>query len=63
MQTARMHITFDVPIDRVWAVLIDYAGYARFPGVDSARVLQPGREQASWPIRCAGKSSARSIAS
>jgi uncharacterized protein YndB with AHSA1/START domain len=44
MQTARMQITFDVPIERVWEVLIDYPGYARFPGIDAARVLEPGRE-------------------
>lgn len=44
MQTARMHISFDVPIERVWDLLTDYAGYARFPGVDSARVLKAGRE-------------------
>src|SRR4029078_4397784 len=44
MQTARMQISFAVPIERVWDVLIDYAGYARFPGVASARVLRPGRE-------------------
>ena len=36
MQTARMHMIFDVPIERVWDALTDYAGYARFPGVDSA---------------------------
>jgi uncharacterized protein YndB with AHSA1/START domain len=45
MQTARMAITFDVPIELVWEVLTDYAGYARFPGVAAARVLKPGHEQ------------------
>lgn len=42
MLTARASIVFDVPIERVWEVATDYAGYARFPGVSAARVLEPG---------------------
>ena len=44
MQTTRMAITVDVPIEQVWNVMIDYAGYARFPGVQAARVIRPGRD-------------------
>jgi uncharacterized protein YndB with AHSA1/START domain len=44
MLTTRMTITFDVPIEQVWAVLSDYAGYARFPGVTAARVLKAGHD-------------------
>lgn len=44
MLTAHMNITFDVPVERVWDVMTDYAGYARFPGIHSARVLTPGED-------------------
>jgi uncharacterized protein YndB with AHSA1/START domain len=37
-------ITFQVPIDRVWAALTDYEGYVRFPKVQSARVLEQGKD-------------------
>ena len=42
METARMNAFINVPIERVWAVLTDYEGYARIPGVDSARLTTAG---------------------
>lgn len=44
MLTARFEIEFDAPIDRVWAVVTDYPGYARFPHIKSAKVVEPGAE-------------------
>ena len=44
MQTARMDIYIEAPIERVWDVLTDYAGYARIPQVRNARVVRTGRE-------------------
>jgi uncharacterized protein YndB with AHSA1/START domain len=44
MLTARFELDFDAGIDRVWAILIDYPGYARFPHVRSARVVEPGAD-------------------
>lgn len=44
MLTVRMAITINAPIDRVWSSLTDYEGYARFPKVRSARVLERGHE-------------------
>src|SRR5688572_18341757 len=44
MLTARFEIEFDAPIARVWDRLIDYPGYAKFPRVESARVLEEGDE-------------------
>jgi hypothetical protein len=42
MQTAQMSIFIRAPIERVWGLLTDYAGYARIPQVKAARVLRPG---------------------
>lgn len=44
MLTARFEIDFDAPVERVWAILIDYPGYARFPHVKSARVVEEGKD-------------------
>ena len=44
MLSARFHFIVDAPIDRVWAVLIDHEGYARFPHVQSARLLRRGQD-------------------
>jgi uncharacterized protein YndB with AHSA1/START domain len=38
-----MAVTINAPIDRVWSALIDYEGYARFPKVKSARVIERGQ--------------------
>jgi uncharacterized protein YndB with AHSA1/START domain len=43
METARMNAFINVPIEQVWAVLTDYEGYARIPGVEAARLVRPGR--------------------
>lgn len=44
MLTMRMEMTFEAPIERVWASLIDYEGYARFPKVQAAKMLARGAE-------------------
>ena len=44
MLTAEFTATFHAPIERAWELLTDYPGYARLPGVESARVLEPGRD-------------------
>jgi uncharacterized protein YndB with AHSA1/START domain len=44
MLTARFHIDIDAPIELVWELLTDYAGYARFPKVKWARVVEPGKD-------------------
>lgn len=44
MQTIRIEMTFDAPLERVWDILIDYEGYARFPKVQAARVVTPGKD-------------------
>lgn len=44
MLTARFETDFDVPVQRVWERLIDYAGYAKIPFVQAARVVEPGKE-------------------
>jgi uncharacterized protein YndB with AHSA1/START domain len=44
MLTARFNLTIDAPIERVWALLIDYEGYTRFPRVESARVVETGAD-------------------
>jgi hypothetical protein len=42
-----MNAYVHAPIERVWAFLIDYAGYARVPQVQGARVLRPGTSHAA----------------
>src|SRR5262245_15828042 len=47
MQVARMNAFIRAPIDRIWAFLIDYEGYARIPAVKDARLVAPGRDHRS----------------
>lgn len=44
MITAEFHVSIRAPVDRVWATIADYPGYTRFPGVRSARIVEPGGE-------------------
>src|SRR5262245_30711978 len=44
MQSIRIEMTFDVPLQRVWDILIDYEGYARFPKIQAARIVTPGKD-------------------
>ena len=43
MVTARMNAFIRVPIERVWAWMSDHEGYARIPGVQSARLIVEGK--------------------
>jgi uncharacterized protein YndB with AHSA1/START domain len=43
MLNARAKITLNATAEQVWAVVTDYAGYARFPGITSANLRTPGR--------------------
>jgi uncharacterized protein YndB with AHSA1/START domain len=43
MLNARATITINATAEQVWAVVTDYAGYARFPGISSANLREPGR--------------------
>lgn len=42
MKTVRVQHTFHAPIDRVFDVISDHAGYVRLPGIKSAKVVKPG---------------------
>jgi uncharacterized protein YndB with AHSA1/START domain len=42
MRTIRVQRTFRAPAEAVFDVLADHAGYVRFPGVRSARVVRAG---------------------
>lgn len=42
MYTIHLERTLRAPAERVFDVLADHAGYARFPWVRSAKVVQPG---------------------
>ena len=42
-----MNAYIHAPIERVWAFLIDYEGYARIPAVARARVLRRGDRDAA----------------
>lgn len=42
MKTIRVQHTFHAPIDRVFDVISDHAGYVRLPGIKSAKVVKPG---------------------
>ena len=42
MLNARAKITLDAKPEAVWAVVTDYAGYARFPGITAATLREPG---------------------
>lgn len=44
MLTARFDVDFEASIDEVWARVIDYPGYARFPHVKAARVVEVGKD-------------------
>lgn len=44
MLNARAKITLNAPADKVWAIVTDYAGYARFPGITAANVRTVGRD-------------------
>jgi uncharacterized protein YndB with AHSA1/START domain len=44
MPTSRFEISFNAPIERVWERLVDHEGYARYPGVRSARLLERGKD-------------------
>jgi uncharacterized protein YndB with AHSA1/START domain len=44
MLNARAKITLNAPADKVWAIVTDYAGYARFPGITAANVRTAGRD-------------------
>ena len=37
-----MNVYLHAPIERAWAFLTDYAGYARIPAIAGARVIKPG---------------------
>ena len=43
MRTIRVQRTLHAPAERVFDVLADHAGYTRFSGVKSAKVLRPGQ--------------------
>ena len=43
MLSARAKITVKASAEQVWAVVTDYAGYARFPGITAATLRTPGR--------------------
>jgi uncharacterized protein YndB with AHSA1/START domain len=45
MRTIEVHRTLRAPADRVFDVLADHAGYARFPGVRWAKVTRPGTKE------------------
>jgi hypothetical protein len=45
MKTAHMHAFIAAPIDKVWAFITDYEGYARIPGVKAAQILAPGKPE------------------
>jgi uncharacterized protein YndB with AHSA1/START domain len=45
MLNARAKITVNAKAEHVWAVVTDYAGYARFPGITAANLRTPGRAQ------------------
>jgi uncharacterized protein YndB with AHSA1/START domain len=42
MRTVQIEKTLRAPIERVFDVLADHAGYVHFPGVKSAKVVRPG---------------------
>ncbi len=42
MKTVRVQHTFHAPIDRVFDVISDHAGYTRLPGIKAAKVVKPG---------------------
>ena len=42
MLYARAKITIHAPAEKVWAIVTDYPGYARFPGITAAHVRKPG---------------------
>jgi len=44
MQTISLQMSFTAPIDRLWAMLIDYEGYASFPKIEAARVVTRGTD-------------------
>jgi uncharacterized protein YndB with AHSA1/START domain len=44
MLTLRTEITFEAPLERVWATLIDYEGYVRFPKVEAVKMLARGAD-------------------
>lgn len=45
MRTIQVRRTLRAPADRVFNVLADHAGYAKFEGVRSARVVRPGASE------------------
>ena len=45
MRTIQVRRTLRAPADRVFDVLADHAGYAKFEGVRSARVVRPGASE------------------
>ena len=44
MQTISLQMSFNAPIERLWAMLIDYEGYASFPKIEAARVVTRGAD-------------------
>ncbi|MEL6342325.1 MAG: SRPBCC family protein [Myxococcota bacterium] len=42
MFNIRVVRTIPKPVNVVFAILVDHEGYARFPGVDHARIVEPG---------------------
>lgn len=41
----RVSKTLNAPIDKVFDILSDHAGYSRFRGVDESTLLRPGRSE------------------
>ena len=45
MSTIRVEKTLAAPIDRVFEVISDHAGYSRFPGIKASELISEGEEE------------------